>query len=204
MKLYVDSRFLSPYAMSVFVALHEKQLPYDLLTVDLEAGANHAAGFARESLTHRVPTLVDGAFALSESSAIDEYLEEAWPQVPIYPRDAQRRARARQVQAWLRSDLLPLRAERPTEVIFGARRCPPLSLAARGATQLLIELAGELLQDGGGCLCGDWCIADVDLALMLQRLVIHGDEVPAPLVRYAQRQWQRPSVQAWVALPRTG
>ena len=85
----------------------------------------------------------------------------------------------------------------------GPWRCPPLSLAARGATQLLIEVAGELLRGGGEHLCGDWCIADVDLALMLQRLIVHGDEVPAPLVRYAHRQWQRASVQAWVALPRS-
>jgi glutathione S-transferase len=203
MKLYVDSRYLSPYALSVFVALREKRIAHELLTVDLEAGANHAGGFARESLTHRVPTLVDGTFALSESSAIDEYLEESCPQVPIYPQGLQQRARARQVQAWLRSDLLALRAERPTEVVFCARHCPPLSLAARGATQLLIEVAGELLRDGSGYLCGDWCIADVDLALMLQRLVMHGDEMPAPLVRYARHQWERPSVQAWVGLPRT-
>jgi glutathione S-transferase len=203
MKLYVDSRFLSPYALCVFVALREKNLAHELLTVDLEAGASHAGGFARQSLTHRVPTLVDDGFALSESSAISEYLEEAWPAVPIYPQALQHRARARQVQAWLRSDLMPLRAERPTEVIFSARRCPPLSLAARGATQLLIEVAGELLRDGSGHLCGDWCIADTDLALMLQRLIAHGDDVPAPLIRYAQRQWERPAVQAWVALPRT-
>jgi glutathione S-transferase len=38
---------------------------------------------------------------------------------------------------------------------------------------------------------------------MLQRLIAHGDDVPAPLIRYAQRQWERPAVQAWVALPRT-
>jgi len=203
MQLYVDSRYLSPYAMSVFVALREKELVHELRTVDLEAGANHAAGFARESLTHRVPTLVDDGFALSESSAIDEYLEEAYPRLRIYPQSLQQRARARQVQAWLRSDLLPLRAERPTEVIFSARRCPPLSLAARGATQLLLEAAGELLRGGGEYLCGEWCIADVELALMLQRLVAHDDEVPAPLVRYARRQWERASVQAWLSLPRT-
>ena len=32
------------------------------------------------------------------------------------------------------------------------------------------------------------CIADVDLALMLNRLVLNGDEVPTRLATYAQRQ----------------
>ena len=202
MQLYVDSRFLSPYALCVYVALREKSLAHELVGVDLESGANHAPGFARESLTHRVPTLVDGSFTLSESSAITEYLEEVYPQVPIYPGIAQQRARARQVQAWLRSDLMPLRAERPTDVIFSARRCPPLSLAGRSATQLLIEVASELLRSGAGTVCAGWCIADVDLALMLQRLIAHGDEVPTHLVEYANRQWSRESIQAWVRQPR--
>jgi len=47
-----------------------------------------------------------------------------------------------------------------------------------------------------------WCIADVDLALMLNRLVLNGDAVPARLADYAKRQWERPSVRAWVTLPR--
>ena len=43
-----------------------------------------------------------------------------------------------------------------------------------------------------------WCIADVDLAVMLNRLAMNGDEVPNHLAEYALRQWQRPTVQLWV------
>ena len=45
-------------------------------------------------------------------------------------------------------------------------------------------------------------IADVDLAVMLNRLILNGDAMPAQLVAYAQRQWQRPSVREWVELRR--
>lgn len=114
LRLYVDNLFTSPYAMSVFVALREKGLAFDTLTLDLDAAQNQSADFAKVSLTQRVPTLVDDEFALSESSAITEYLEETYPATPIYPADAKQRARARQVQAWLRSDLLPIRQERST------------------------------------------------------------------------------------------
>jgi hypothetical protein len=54
--LYVDAQFASPYAMSAFVALHEKGLAFEVATVDLAANANHAAEFAGRSLTHRVRT----------------------------------------------------------------------------------------------------------------------------------------------------
>ena len=198
MRLYVDHLYTSPYAMSVFVTLREKSLAFDTLTVDLDAAQQHAADFAQLSLTQRVPTLVEGDFALSESSAITEYLEQAYPQTPVYPADPKQRARARQVQAWLRSDLLPIRQERSTMVVFYGQKMPPLSPGAEAAAAKLISAAHTLLAGNSPYLFGEWSIADVDLAVMLNRLILNGDSVPAALVEYAQRQWQRPSVQAWV------
>jgi len=198
MRLYVDHLYTSPYAMSVFVTLREKSLAFDTLTVDLDAAQQHAADFAQLSLTQRVPTLVEGDFALSESSAITEYLEQASPQTPVYPADPKQRARARQVQAWLRSDLLPIRQERSTMVVFYGQKMPPLSPDAEAAAAKLISAAHTLLAGNSPYLFGEWSIADVDLAVMLNRLILNGDSVPAALVEYAQRQWQRPSVQAWV------
>jgi len=198
MRLYVDHMYTSPYALSVFVTLREKGLVFDTITLDLDAAQQHAADFARLSLTQRVPTLVEGDFALSESSAITEYLEQAYPGTPVYPADPKPRARARQVQAWLRSDLLPIRQERSTMVVFYGQKMPPLSPVAEAAAAKLISAAQDLLVGNPAYLFGDWSIADVDLAVMLNRLILNGDSVPAELVEYAQRQWQRPSVQAWV------
>jgi glutathione S-transferase len=48
----------------------------------------------------------------------------------------------------------------------------------------------------------NWCIADTDLALMLNRLILNGDDVPDDLASYAARQWQRASVQLWINLNR--
>jgi len=38
--------------------------------------------------------------------------------------------------------------------------------------------------------------------LMLNRLVLNGDPVPARLADYAKRQWERASVLEWVNLAR--
>ena len=134
-KLYVDANFLSPYAMSAFVALTEKGLEFDIATIDLSSMKNHEASYAEISITGRVPTLIHNGFALSESSAIAEYLDEAFPASPLYPKNMQHRASARQVQAWLRSDLMPLRQERSTEVVFNKPTETPLSLAALTTAQ---------------------------------------------------------------------
>ena len=200
--LFVDAQYASPYAMSAFVALTVKQLPFELRTVDLSASANHAPAFAGLSLTRRVPTLVHDGFALSESSAIDEYVDEVFAGPALYPSDPKLKARARQVQAWLRSDLMPIRMERSTEVVFYGAPAPALSNVAAAAAGKLFAAAESLLPAGQDHLCGQWSIADVDLALMLNRLVLNGDQVPLRLADYARRQWAHPAVQRWVAFER--
>ena len=184
--------------MSAFVALHEKGLRFNIKTVDLAAQENHKASFAATSLTRRVPTLVHNDFSLSESSAISEYLDELFPEPALYPRDPRTRARARQVQAWLRSDLMPIRQERSTEVVFYKPTDVPLSAEARESTEKLFAVADALLATNARNLFGDWCIADTDLSLMLNRLVLNSDPVPERLAAYARREWHRPSVQLWV------
>lgn len=198
LKLFVDSQFLSPYAMSAFVALNEKALIFEILTIDLFIGVNCEAAYTEISITSRVPTLIHDGFALSESSAIDEYIDEVFPGISLYPESVQDRARARQIQAWLRSDLMPIRQERSTEVLFHKPNDIPLSMDAQTAAQKLFYVADTLLKSNSENLFGDWCIADVDMALMLNRLVLNGDTVPKRLVAYAKHQWQRPSVQLWV------
>ena len=200
--LHVDAQYASPYAMSVFVALTVKQLPFELRTVDLGAAAHLAPAFADLSRTRRVPTLVHEDFVLSESSAIAEYIEDAFPGAPLYPADPRSKARARQVQAWLRSDLMPIRVERDTEVVFFRKPVGALSAAGKAAAAKLFAAADAWLPIGAEHLCGDWCLADADLALMLSRLVLAGDAVPARLAEYAARQWAHPAVQQWVAFGR--
>ena len=198
LRLYVDAQFASPYALSAFVALSEKGLSFEVTRVNLSANENRAAGFAAKSLTQRVPALLHNGFSLSESSAIAEYVNEVFPGATLYPAEPRARARAREVQAWLRSDFMPIRQERSTEVVFYGSKAEPLSAVAREAVEKLFSAATALLPINAENLCGHWCIADVDLALMLNRLVLHGDPVPERLATYASRQWQRPTVQKWV------
>jgi len=196
MRLYVDANFASPYALVAFVSVIEKGLDFEIETLDLAAHANHDPYFAKTSITRRVPTLIDDGFALSESSAICEYLDETFAGTRLYPTDPRSRARARQIQAWVRSDLMPIRDERPTFVVFCGAKRPALSERAREAADTLFSAALALLD--GDNLFGAWSIADVDLAMMLQRLIVLGDPVPQRLIDYAAHQWRRPSVQQWI------
>ena len=203
LKLYLGADYVSAFAMSAFVALKEKQLSFELVTLDLKARDNYLESYRDLSLTCKIPVLVHEGFALSESSAIAEYLEELVPDSKrIYPQDIKQRARARQLQAWLRSDLLVVRRERPFDLVYFGRKDAPLSDEARAAVDRLFFVADRLLEEGAEHLFGDWSIADTDLAIMLNRLVANGDPVPARLAAYVQRQWDRDSVRAWMDLER--
>lgn len=202
MLLFVDTQYASPYAMSVFVGLKEKGIAFDIETIDLGAGANRTPEYSSKSLTQRLPLLLDDDFALTESAAITEYLEDMYSGPSLYPLDPKAKARARQVQGWLRSDLMSIRAERSTEVVFYGQTSAPLSVEAQAAAERLFKAVDLLLVNGSEHLFGEWSIADTDLALMLNRLILNGDVVPQRLIDYAKRQWERPSVQEWVNLPR--
>ncbi|MFI5309230.1 MAG: glutathione transferase [Polyangiales bacterium] len=203
--LYSDRLRESPYVFSVFVALREKGLRFESRELDLDRGEQRSSDYAMRSLTSRVPCIDHQGFFLSESLAILEYLEEVFP-APTHPRllpeELRARARARQILGWLRSDLLPLRDERPTTTMFFERATTPLSAQARAAADKLLRVAEQIIPKGEGDLFGAWSIADADFALMLHRLILNGDEVPERVRHYAQRQWQRASAREFVQLKR--
>nr|MBA2816591.1 Glutathione S-transferase YfcF [Candidatus Pantoea persica] len=55
--LWSDSSFFSPYAMSVYVALTEKGIPFTLKRIDLAQHQQLSSDYRALSLTCRVPTL---------------------------------------------------------------------------------------------------------------------------------------------------
>jgi glutathione S-transferase len=199
--LHIDGFWNSPYAFSVFICLKEKGLPFEIREVNLHEQAQRRPEYAAKSVTARVPLLEHGAFLLSESSAIVEYLEDTFAPprypalLPAAPRD---RARARQIMAWIRSDLMPIREERATHTFLYKHPTRPLSPAGRAAAEKLIGGASAFIPDGSTSLFDTFSIADADLAMMLMRLVGNGDPVPAKISDFVAAQWRRPSVREWV------
>jgi glutathione S-transferase len=202
--LFGERKLDSPFVFTAFVALGEKRVPFEFRLLDLAAGEQRAAPFKERSLTARVPTLEAGSFAVSESLAIVEYLEEILPppaHPALLPPDVEGRARVRQVLGWLRTDLAALRRARPSESIFFEHVTTPLDDAARKDAEKLAGIASELVGTRG-TVAAAWSIADADLAFALMRLHANGDPLPAALARYVETAWQRPSIAAWVALER--
>jgi len=200
--LFGETLWISPYVFSTFVALQEKGIPFDVVEVALADGAHLQPSYRDSSVTARVPSIEHGGFRLAESSAIAEYLDEVFPPPRLLPADVPARARARQIMAWLRSDLAALREERSTVTMFYRFRLAGLGAPAARDAQKLIRIAEQLIPPGGGPLFGTWCLADSELAFMLHRLILNGDAVPSRVSAWAAGEWSRPSVRAFVDHPR--
>ena len=204
--LYTDRFLISPYVFSCFVALKEKGLSFETKAVSLGDKEQTKPEYRQRTVTARVPSIDHDGFVLAESSAILEYLEDAFPAPKhphILPEGIRERARARQVISWLRSDdTLGLREDRPTTTIFYERTGKPMGERGKAAAQKLLEVADRLVAEGKTSLFGAFSIADADLAFMLQRLLLNGHEASHKLRAFVEAQWKRPSVAEFVAFKR--
>jgi glutathione S-transferase len=90
-KLTLISHDLCPYVQRVVIALTEKGVPFDRVTIDL---ASKPDWFLAISPLGKVPLLQVDDAVIFESAVILEYLEETQPK-PLYPLDPLARARHR-------------------------------------------------------------------------------------------------------------
>jgi glutathione S-transferase len=89
------TNWFSPFARKVGLALDYKGIAYE--AIDGLENANHALLWRLNS-RGEVPALIDGKVVVSNSSHILAYLEDAYPERSILPRDAATRAQARALE----------------------------------------------------------------------------------------------------------
>jgi glutathione S-transferase len=88
----------SPFAWRVFLGLEHKGLAYEPKLLSFSAGDTRKPEFLAINPRHTVPAIVDDGFALYESAAILEYLDERFPSAPfLFPRELQARALCRRM-----------------------------------------------------------------------------------------------------------
>ena len=85
----------STCSKKVRLALFEKGLEFESRLLDLQKFEQHAPEYLALNPNGVVPTLVHGGEPIIESSVIIEYIDDAFPPVPVRPHDALARARMR-------------------------------------------------------------------------------------------------------------
>jgi stringent starvation protein A len=186
MTLYDAAR--CPFCARVRIVLAEKGLAYETVEIDL---ADRPGWLYDLNPTGKVPVLDEDGWILPESSVISEYLNERYPEPPLWPDDPGMRAAAR---------LLVFRFDDFSKPYYALRR------GEDGARQRFDEELAALgtILEGLPWLSGPaFGLADVAFLPWLLRardlLGIELDASPA-VVDWVARACERPSVAAEQAL----
>jgi glutathione S-transferase len=184
---------LSPYVRKVLVCLELKGLAWEIDPIVPFFGDDR---FAALSPLRRIPVLIDGELALSDSSVICQYLEDRSPAPALYPADVADRARARWLEEyadtrmgdvfiWRLFNQLVIRP-----AVFGEKGDAELvaKTLAEDVPAVLDYLESELPADG--FLFGALGIADVSLAAFFRN---------AAFARFAIDATRWPRTAAFVA-----
>lgn len=98
MSLTLYEHPLSPYAQKCKISLLEKGVPFELKMPTAIGTGQVDADFLRASPRGEVPALLDGDFAVFDSTVILEYIEDKFPSPAMLPRDPKLRAKARMIE----------------------------------------------------------------------------------------------------------
>ncbi len=94
-------------SMKVLLYMKEKQLDFVSHYVDLLRFEQHEPAFVAINPNGQVPVLVHDGKTVTESSIIDEYLEDTFPENPLRPADTHKRARMRILVKFIDDYALP-------------------------------------------------------------------------------------------------
>jgi maleylacetoacetate isomerase/maleylpyruvate isomerase len=111
-KLRLFNTAVSSPSYRVRIALGLKGLDYEYVPVDLKTRAHKAAAYLAINPQGLLPTLEVDGVALTQSSAIIEWLEETFPEPRLFPADPFLRARVRAVASIVATDIAPLHSMR--------------------------------------------------------------------------------------------
>lgn len=174
LKLY--SMALSPWARKARLALYEKGIPFEKITIGTKPDGtfDKPAAFLAANPRGKVPTLVDDGTIVYESTLVLEYLEDAYPTPPLYPRDVRAKARCRQLVDAGDQDLGGQMAVLTQELFVKQNEAERDQAAIAGAKEALAKVYDRLEEalGKGPWFCGEqFTAADIAIAVPVSALI---------------------------------
>jgi glutathione S-transferase len=178
---------LSPIARRVWLALLEKQVPFEPIVVDLAMGEQRQPSYLAINPFQNVPAIVDGEFRVIESLAILDYLEAQYPESSLLPQSSQEIARMRMVIMVAVNEVVPKLG------VLAADETPNKSILQQMETvfQFLGEQLGDQAFFGGDRLN----LADIVAGATIPLVCRLGVSAHSPLAGWVQRVSER---DAWL------
>ena len=188
-----------PYSQKVRIVLAEKDLEHELVHVDLAKGDHKTAEFRKLNPLGKVPVLVDEDVVVYDSTIIDEYLDEEYPNPALMPEDSGNRARVRLLEDFCDNFFIPQTIFILTELHRSdAERDQEKLRRYSGEIQRVLQWLEPQLA-GKSFLVGEFSLADAAFAgraVILSQLGIDIDARLHNVTGWIARLYERPSVRA--------
>ena len=186
----------SPYAWKVWLALEHKGIPYEGKRLTFDPDQTKTPDFLKVNPRGRVPAIVDDGFALSESNAVAEYLEDRYPEKPLLPKDAKARGEARRLIAEADGDLEKALNPFSEATLYTKPEARDAKLIAEKRAQLDSELARWSDALSGDFFAGGVGLVDYTVFPWIRMLPRIEERVPG--LGY-KREALPPKIAAWIA-----
>ncbi len=186
-----------PFCQKTRIVLAEKDLSYEIVPVDLQAGEQKRPEFLKLNPFGKVPVLIDDEVIVYDSTVINEYLEDEYPHPQLMPAESAARARVRTFEDYADNAFIPLAGAIMHQLRKPAGERDEAKLAS-SREQLARQLAvidGSLA--GRNWLVGNFSLADVAFApraVILPALGVAVDPELRNVVAWIQRLNQRASI----------
>jgi glutathione S-transferase len=185
----------SPYAWRVWYALEHKGIAYDMKILSFDKEENKRPDFVALNPRGKVPVIVDDGFALYESAAIVEYLEDKKPGEPrLFAAEPRQRAVQRRMMREVDQYVAPALSALALLLRPGAGE-PAADKLAAAVAALKAELALWEAALGGEYLAGALSAADFSfypqIALVQRFLDRAKGALPAGLLGAKLTAWAK-------------
>ncbi|MFQ5683184.1 MAG: glutathione S-transferase family protein [Candidatus Binatia bacterium] len=153
---------LSTNSRKVRIALIEKGLEFERITIDLAKKEQKNPEYLKIHPFGQVPALDDEGFILYDSTIINEYLEDEYPYPPLLPKDSEGRARARLMDDFRDNNFNPYFVEIIHEVRYKKEGERDLKLIEHAKAEIIrcFDRIEKQLQ-GQEYLAGTFSLADI-------------------------------------------
>jgi glutathione S-transferase len=187
---------LSMFGAKAEIALREKGVAFELVMVPFDKSDHYEPRHPevlRVNPKRQVPVLIHGELELFDSTLIFEFLEDAFPDPPLWPSAIQARARARLLELKC-DDIVFMNIAR----LFGLEEQPqdPIAVDARAkAHQHYAEMEARL--EGQDFLAGPFSYADITFFMVQfygeRKGAVMTESTPR-LLDWRKRVLQRPAI----------
>jgi glutathione S-transferase len=176
---------LSINARRVWIALLEKQIPFEAIQLNLD-GDQFSSEFTQINPLQRVPVLIDDGLTLVESLAILDYLEAKYPTIALTPQDIESSAIGRMICMVALTELQPATIPLTKQLISLSVDPITVKTAQQRIIQIL-QFFENQIHDRPYLLGNDFTLADIVAGTLVEAM---------PMLGIAMNSW--PQLTTWL------